>query len=229
MSTAAQPRLAARSVAAATLAPWAIFAGDVVALEAAFALGFGLRRILSAHFPAGIGVDQILGVAAAILLLPVIHYQIGLYPGYVLGPVERLRRRILATLAVFGGLVAWDNIVARGVLSRGVLLGTLLFALVLPHIAEMLIRKILIRRNGWGIPVVLLGAGASGSALARTLLSQPELGLKPVAFLDDRPDSWNRVVEGIPVIGPLDLASDFESRAEAAIISMADIGKEATS
>jgi Undecaprenyl-phosphate galactose phosphotransferase WbaP len=229
MSTAAQPRLAARSVQAATLAPWAIFGGDVLALEAAFALGFGLRRLLSAHFTAGIGADQILGVAAAILLLPVIHYQIGLYPGYLLGPVERLRRRILATLAVFGGLVAWDNIVARGVLSRGVLLGTLLFALVLPHIAEMVIRKILMQRNCWGIPVVLLGAGTSGSALARTLLSEPELGLKPVAFLDDRPISWNRLVEGVPVIGPLGLASDFESRAEAAIISMADVGKEATS
>src|SRR5258705_4162624 len=104
---------------------------DVVALEAAFALGFGLRRLLSAHFTAGIGANQILGVAAAILLLPVIHYQIGLYPGYLLGPVERLRRRMLATLAVFGGLVAWDNIVAPGVPFRPGLMGTVLVAFVL--------------------------------------------------------------------------------------------------
>ena len=75
-------------------------------------------------------------MAAGILLLPMINYQIGLYPGYLLGPVERLRRRVLATLAVFGGLVAWDNLVARGVFSRGVLLATLLFVLVLPPLAE---------------------------------------------------------------------------------------------
>jgi Undecaprenyl-phosphate galactose phosphotransferase WbaP len=143
--------------------------------------------------------------------------------------VERLRRRILATLAVFGGLVAWDNIVARGVLSRGVLLGTLVFALVLPHIAEIWIRKMLIRRDCWGIPVLLLGAGKSGSALARTLVRQPELGLKPVGFLDDHPDTWNRMVEGVPVLGPLRLAPDFEATAEAAIISMADLDKNATS
>ncbi len=43
---------------------------------------------------------------------------------------------MLATLAVFGGLVAWDNIVARGVFSRGVLLATFAFALVLPPLAE---------------------------------------------------------------------------------------------
>src|SRR6202163_1769223 len=159
MSTAAQPRLAAHSVQAAKLAPWAIFAGDVLALEAAFALGFGLRRLLSAHFTAGIGADQILGVAAAILLLPLVHYQLGLYPGYLLGPVERLRRRTLATLAVFGGLVAWDNLVARGVFSRGVLLSTLGFAILLPPIAEAILCRALVKRGRWGMPVVMLGCG----------------------------------------------------------------------
>ena len=229
MSTAARAPLVVKLANGACWAPLAVFLADVAALQISLLLGYAARLLLASWFTADIGVEQILGVAAAILLLPVIHYQIGLYPGYLLGPVERLRRRVLATLAVFGGLVAWDNIVARGVLSRGVLLGTLVFALVLPHLAETWIRRTLIKRNSWGIPVVLLGAGRSGSALARTLLSEPQLGLKPVAFLDDRPDSWNRVVENVPVIGPLGLASDLEPRAEAAIISMADVGKDATS
>src|SRR5229473_213834 len=145
MSAAVQPKLVARSVQAATLAPWAIFAGDVLALETAFALGFAVRRLLSAHFIAGIGLEQTLGVAAGILLLPAVNYQIGLYPGYLLGPVERLRRRMLATLAVFGGLVAWDSIVERGRLSRGVLLTTFVFALVLPPLAETAVRMALVR------------------------------------------------------------------------------------
>ena len=99
MSTAAQPRLAVRPVPAAHWAPWAIFATDVVALEAAFLLGYAVRLLLASWFTAEIGVEQFLGVAAGILLLPAINYQIGLYPGYLLGPVERLRRRVLATLA----------------------------------------------------------------------------------------------------------------------------------
>jgi Undecaprenyl-phosphate galactose phosphotransferase WbaP len=195
----------------------------VLAIEIAFMLGLSLRRLVTPWLPNGVGPDQYLGVAVGILLLPIINYQLGLYPGYLLGPVERLRRRMLATLAVFGGLVAWDNLVARGVFSRGVLLATLLFVLVLPPLAEAAARAALIRRGRWGIPVVMLGAGDTGRSLARTLVREPQLGLKPVVFLDNRPAVWNTVAEGIPVIGPLGLASDFERRAEAAIVSLADL------
>src|SRR3984957_4604299 len=158
MSTAAQPKLAVLPAPATHWAPWAIFGADVVALEAAFLLGYSVRLLLASWFTAEIRLEQFLGVAAGILLLPAINYQIGLYPGYLLGPVERLRRRVLATLAVFGGLVAWDSIVARGVLSRGVLLLTFVFALVLPSLAESLVRNTLARRKQWGIPVVMIGA-----------------------------------------------------------------------
>jgi len=223
MSTAARPALVVQSARAAHWAPWAILAADALAIEIAFLLGLGLRRMVSSWFPNEVGPEQYLGVAAGILLLPVINYQLGLYPGYLLGPVERLRRRTLATLGVFGGLVAWDNLVARGVFSRGVLLATLLFVLVLPPLAEIAARSVLIRRGRWGIPVVMLGAGNTGRALARTLMREPELGVKPIAFLDNRPAVWNTVAEGIPVIGPLGLASDFERRAEAAIVSIADL------
>ncbi|HEY2843192.1 MAG TPA: exopolysaccharide biosynthesis polyprenyl glycosylphosphotransferase, partial [Bryobacteraceae bacterium] len=158
MSTAARPAIAIRSAPATHWAPWAILAADVAGLEAAFLMGLLVRRLLAPWLPLAVGPPQYLGVAAGILLLPLIHYQIGLYPGYLLGPVERLRRRILATLSVFGGLVAWDNLVARGVFSRGVLLATLLFALLLPPLAETAARWILMRRGHWGIPVVMLGA-----------------------------------------------------------------------
>ena len=226
MSTAARPALAVQSAPAAHWAPWAILAADVVGLETAFLIGLLVRHLLAPWLPLAVGPPQYLGVAAGILLLPIINYQLGLYPGYLLGPVERLRRRMLATLAVFGGLVAWDNLVARGVFSRGVLLATLLFVLVLPPLCEAGARAALIRRGRWGIPVVMLGAGDTGRALARSLVRDPQLGLKPIAFLDNRPAVWNSVVEGIPVVGPLGLASDFERQAGAAIVCLADLVHE---
>ena len=222
MSTAARPQLATRSFQSTAWAPWAIFGVDVLALEAAFGFGLAVRRMLAVWFSAAIGLEQYLSVALGILLLPVVHYQLGLYPGYLLGPVERLRRRMLATLSVFGGLVAWDNIVARGVLSRGVLLATFVFALLLPPLAETLARKLLVQRGRWGIPVVMLGAGETGRAVARTLVREPQLGLVPVAFLDSRRDAWNTTIEGIPVVGPLGLATGFEETAEAAILTLSD-------
>jgi Undecaprenyl-phosphate galactose phosphotransferase WbaP len=226
MSTAVRAPIVARFVKGSHWAPWAVFGADVVALETAFLLGYSMRLLLASWFTAEIGVGQFLGVAAGILLLPAINYQIGLYPGYLLGPVERLRRRVLATLAVFGGLVAWDSIVARGVLSRGVLLATFLFALVLPPLAESAIRALLVKRERWGIPVIVLGAGETGRALVRTLLDQPQLGLNPIGFLDNHPAFWNQTAETLPVLGPLGLAPDFTQRAEAAIVALADIGEE---
>src|SRR5439155_11435675 len=123
-------------------------------------------------------------------------------------------------------LVAWDSIVARGVLSRGVLLATFVFALILPPLAETAVRALLVRRERWGMPVVMLGAGTTGRAIAETLLDQPQLGLKPVAFLDNHPATWNQTFAGIPVIGPLYLAPDFERRAESAIVALPDLNRE---
>jgi Undecaprenyl-phosphate galactose phosphotransferase WbaP len=225
MSTvAARPALAAAPAARSMdWAPWAILASDVVSLELAFALGLAVRRLLAPLFVTLIGPQQYIAVAVAMLLLPLVHYQLGLYPGYLLGPVERLRRRSLSTLAVFGGLVAWDTLVARGVLSRGVLLATFAFALVLPPLTETLVRAALIRRDRWGIRAIILGAGESGESIARTLRRDPQLGLKPIAFLDDSPSKWHAFIEGIPVAGPLARARDFEDFAEVAIVAMGDV------
>jgi Undecaprenyl-phosphate galactose phosphotransferase WbaP len=225
-STATRAKIGVPSFQMTPWTPWAILGADVVALECALGLGVGVRKLLAPWFSAEVGIEQYFAVAVGILLLPVVHYQLGIYPGYLLGPVERLRRRTLATLAVFGGLVAWDNIVARGVLSRGVLLATFVFALVLPPLAESFARKALVARKRWGIPVVMLGAGPTGRLVASTLRGAPELGLVPIAFLDNRPDAWDRTVEGVPVAGPLALARDFETRAEAAIVSLSDLGAE---
>jgi len=226
MSTAAPATIQAKIVKRTSAAPWAVVLADVAALQAAVVLGYSVRVYLASWFTVPIGAEQFVAVAAGILLLPPVNYQIGLYPGYLLGPVERLRRRVLATLAVFGGLVAWDNIVARGVLSRGVLLSTFLFALVLPPLADSAVRALLVKRQRWGMPVVILGAGDTGCTLVRTLSQHPELGLNPVALLDNRPARWNRTVDDVPVVGPLGLAPDFEQRVEAAIVALADIGKE---
>jgi hypothetical protein len=80
-----------------------VVAADVCALELAFALGVAVRWLLRPWFTASIGLLQSLEVAIAILLLPVVHYQLGLYPGYLLGPVEScaagLSRRSLYSAA----------------------------------------------------------------------------------------------------------------------------------
>lgn len=226
MSTAAPLNLTVPQSRGVRWPPWAITACDIAALELSFVLGLGVRHLLASWLTAEIGPTQYLGVAVGLLVLPLVYYQIGLYPGYLLGPVERLRRRTLATLALFGALVAWDNLVARGVFSRGVLLATFFFALILPPLAEAFARALLVRRGWWGVPVVMFGCGGTGQALARALLREPDAGLRPVAFFDNRPETWNAAPDGVPVLGPLGLAQDFERQAQAAIVALPDLGQE---
>ena len=49
--------------------------------------------------------------------------------------------------------------------------------------------------------VIIVGAGDAGGMVARELRANPQLGLNPVAFLDDDPGKLGNRVHGIPVLG----------------------------
>jgi perosamine synthetase len=59
---------------------------------------------------------------------------------------------------------------------------------------------------------LIIGAGNSGINIARELKSNPHLGLKPVAFLDDDPKKIGMKTQGLHIFGP--------------VIKLADIVKE---
>ena len=107
--------------------------------------------------PAG----QYLSVAAlgphmlSVLILPVIHLMAGLIPGYVMGPIKQLRRRVLAAGTVI--LVT----LALGVMLDGsgrtvlTLVLAFLTCVVLSPIAAIIVRRRLIRAGLWGMPVTI--------------------------------------------------------------------------
>jgi FlaA1/EpsC-like NDP-sugar epimerase len=53
--------------------------------------------------------------------------------------------------------------------------------------------------------VLMIGAGDGGEALAREMRRHPEMGKRPVGFLDDDPAKRRRRVASVPVLGGLDL------------------------
>jgi perosamine synthetase len=50
---------------------------------------------------------------------------------------------------------------------------------------------------------LIIGAGSAGTQILQELSSNPQLGLKPVAFLDDDPDKIGKKIQGLTVLGPL--------------------------
>lgn len=52
--------------------------------------------------------------------------------------------------------------------------------------------------------IAIYGAGESGVMIAREMLTNPQLGMLPVAFLDDDAHKHKTVIHGVPVIGGRD-------------------------
>ena len=55
-----------------------------------------------------------------------------------------------------------------------------------------------------GLRVAVLGAGNAGAAIVRDMLANPQLGMVPVALLDDDRRKQDRTLLGVPVVGGLD-------------------------
>ena len=199
---------------------------DVFALEFALLLGCLARISVRTLYPISLYRPQYEGLAVGVLTLPLVYYAVGLYPGYGTGAVQRIRLRAYATFTIFGVLLTWNYIFEDRQWSRGVLFLTLVFALIIPPAIEALFRKTLIRRGVCGEPVIIMGAGRTGSLVARKLKKEYDLGFVPVALLDDDPHKWGTQVEAVPVFGPLSAISAFHGRAKVVLIAIPSMHRE---
>lgn len=224
MSVLAIPAITTPTYKERSSAAWLFVLVDAVALELSLLMGVLIRRSLPFH-TAEISPSQYKGVAFGLLIVPLAFYLVGLYPGYGRSEVQRLRDRVYATVVAFMLLIGWDYIVQERVWSRGILLATLVVALVLPPVAESYVRH-WAGKLGWcGVPVLILGAGRTGALVARTMREQPSLGFLPVAFFDDDPEKWHLEIEGLRVLGPLAAVPVFPGRVRAVVVAMPGIDR----
>lgn len=198
---------------------------DVAGLELSVFLAWATRRLLTGWIPVGVGPEQLRAVSLAVLVFPLIQAAGGMYPGYGTGPVARLRGRSYAVLFFFGALALWDYLVFKGRWSRGMLLIAAVYAVVLVPIIEAIVRDGLVGLRLWGQPAVVLGAAQTGALVIRLLHENRGLGLVPVALFDDDPDKQGLVIEGVPVVGPLEAAHQWAKQARVAIVAMPGAGR----
>jgi lipopolysaccharide/colanic/teichoic acid biosynthesis glycosyltransferase len=104
-------------------------------------------------------------------------------------PSEEIRRCTLTISLVYLG--SWVIAVARNgafhYMPHVAWLMGWVTSVVLVPIGRGVLRTEFAKRPWWGQPVVVFGAGKVGRAVVATLQSRPQLGLKPVAILDDDP------------------------------------------
>jgi lipopolysaccharide/colanic/teichoic acid biosynthesis glycosyltransferase len=108
-------------------------------------------------------------------------------------PPDEIRRVTQSVSLVYVGFYAvallqhseWEAF-AAGVRHRAWITGWVLSVVIVP-VLRGLLRARFAKRPWWGHPIVVLGAGRIGRTLVSTLQNHPEIGLKPVAILDDDP------------------------------------------
>ena len=110
---------------------------------------------------------------------------LGLYPGYGLDSVERLRRHTysvfatLAMLAVFAVGFKFGDL-----LSRLMLLLIFLGLLFVTPFTQYFVRRGLRRLKLWGKPVIILGYKSTGAPLLDLLKQEWGLGYRPMSVFD---------------------------------------------
>ena len=122
---------------------------------------------------------------------------LGLYPGYGLDAVEKLRRHIysvIATLAILAIFAVASQI--GDLLSRLLLMSAFMGLLVLPPLGQNFTRWALYKTNLWGRPVVILSYKDAGDRVVELLDEEWSLGYIPTAIFDYRLMSWEELPAG---------------------------------
>ena len=81
-------------------------------------------------------------------------------------------------------------------------------------------------RSGKSRKVLVIGAGDAGALVVREMQHNPQLGLRPIGYLDDDPTKQKHQIHGVPVIGKLtDLGRALNNRpVEEVIIAIPSTG-----
>ncbi|MEP7022382.1 MAG: nucleoside-diphosphate sugar epimerase/dehydratase [Actinomycetota bacterium] len=103
-----------------------------------------------------------------------------------------------------------------------------LLAMVGARYALFTVRRRLRTPASAAIPVIVFGAGAAGSQLIHSLLSQPGTGYRPVAVLDDDPAKRRLRIHGIPVLGDRTSMLDAAASTGAKVLVIAIAGASGT-
>ncbi|GAB5535126.1 MAG: sugar transferase [Rubricoccaceae bacterium] len=177
----------------------------VLAESFALALAVGLAGVLRQWI---VGGDSwVVGAGWAVIPLYVAGAAMArLLPGWGLGVVEELRRVTLVLAGVFvltlaGMWLANTNAAGGDTASRLTLGLSSLLAFGLVPFARSRVKSSLIRRDRWGVEVVIYGAGQAGSKLVRQLQEERGLGYIPSAVFDDNDRRWGDYLDTVPILG----------------------------
>ncbi|MBP7064872.1 exopolysaccharide biosynthesis polyprenyl glycosylphosphotransferase [Ferrovibrio sp.] len=170
--------------------------GDTAILQVLLNISFMIRNALIPEYPLAVGVMHYFDLHAATLLVPAGYALAGLYPGYGLDPVMRLRLRVSVAVVALLAVILFDYLAQSGSWSRGTLLITLALSVVILPAWETLAINLLRRYGRWGQRIVLFGVEPARHGIKKRLLADPDIGWR-VAEEADWPPTADAAQRGI--------------------------------
>jgi exopolysaccharide biosynthesis polyprenyl glycosylphosphotransferase len=136
---------------------------------------------------------------------------------------DRFRQQLLEELrlVVVGVAIAAATVIAARVLvendsyAASQTVRHSLLAIALLVAGRIVLLKTQARRRALGVgsqPALIVGAGRVGNLVARRLLENPQVGLRPIGFLDNNPLELDGASANLPVLGS---EKDFDRMASA--------------
>ena len=135
------------------------------------------------------------------------------YPGVSLGPAEELRRIFYSVTSVFFALFIFLFLAKNTAeYSKAVLVISWPLCILGAVITRWILRVLFKKHNYGNIHAIILGAGKTGTKVAKVLNKNKYLGIAPVIFLDDNDSLHGKKLENIPVKGSIDRIKDLSKK-----------------
>src|SRR5579872_2248968 len=197
-----------------------IAAGDLLAIAVTIAMAVSARQAFNGDF----ALSHYWRLWPLLALFGVAYSLFGLYPGIAMSPIAELRTATSATTLVYLLLGALTFVLRTPfTYSRSAFLASWAACLFSVPLTRALLRASLRDKPWWGYRAVVIGVSGSGEAVLRTLMANPEIGLRPAAIFDNdlQPGSH---VHGVTVVGGIAAAPAYAAREgiTRAILAMPD-------
>ncbi len=183
----------------------------VLSIIAAYILRLELIEIFANYY-----LSLLWMTGLSLLIKPVVYYLFGLYRRMWIYASMRELRLIVMAVTVASVIISPIMLVLfanryfisfpRSILiidwaTSIILIGGSRYGLRM--LAEAVNKNGVSKRSQILKKTLIIGAGDAGALVAKELLKNPTINLKPVGFLDDNPEKQGQQIHGIPVIGEL--------------------------
>ncbi len=150
----------------------------------------------------------------------------GLYPGVGINPVEEIRKTTISITLAFLSLWAATFLLHDLAQSRLIYVFAYACAVVGVPSLRAMTRVLLSRQPWWGSQVAILGYGETGRMVLERLQSNPSIGMRAIAVLDDDENKLATLDDKL-VSGPLDRCLEItrEHRISYGIVCMSGLSR----